>query len=93
MVVYLLDVMNTMCLVPLMMPLMVHHPHLYQPWQLDRCNPSFMHVYMLCAGRSTGVEQWCSVSKIVMMSMHVHSFWPGYTSPLITCAARAPGMR
>ena len=26
-----------MCLVPLMMLLMMHQPHLHQPWRLDRC--------------------------------------------------------
>ena len=27
------------CLMPLMMLLMVHQPHLYQPWRLDKCEP------------------------------------------------------
>ena len=34
------------CLVPKMMLLMMHQPHLHQPWRLDRCYPSshaFVH--------------------------------------------------
>ena len=27
-----------MSLVPCVMRLMTHHPHLHQPWRLDRCN-------------------------------------------------------
>ena len=30
------------CLVPWMMLLMMHQPHLHQPWRLDRCSP-FIH--------------------------------------------------
>ena len=46
-----------MCLVPLMMLLMMHQPHLHQPWRLDRCNPfihSFIgrpHLALTAAGR------------------------------------------
>ena len=28
------------CLVPLMMLLMMHQPHLHQPWRLDKCDLS-----------------------------------------------------
>ena len=27
----------SVCLVPLVALLMVHHPHVHQPWRLDRC--------------------------------------------------------
>ena len=30
-----------------MMLLMMHQPHLHQPWRLDRCNP-FIHSFIYC---------------------------------------------
>ena len=29
------------CLVPSMMLLVMHQPHLHEPWRLDRCNAHF----------------------------------------------------
>ena len=37
-----------MCLVPLKMLLMMHQPHLHQPWRLDRCNLLIMLDTYVC---------------------------------------------
>ena len=45
-----------MCLVPLMVPLMIHEPDLRQPWRLHRCFRSF-HSFMAQASAAAHAQQ------------------------------------
>ena len=36
--------------------LMMHQPHLHQPWRLDRCNP-FIHSLAFVRGRCIGLKK------------------------------------
>ena len=40
-----------------MMFLMMHQPHLHQPWRLDRCNP-FIHSFLTTCSSGTSRSWW-----------------------------------
>ena len=55
-----------------MMFLMMHQPHLHQPWRLDRCNP-FIHSFLLRfrIGAQPAGWVWAAASAPLMPSVSV----------------------
>ena len=65
------------CLVPFMMLLMMHQPHLHRPWRLNRCNPPmslllFSAWFVLPRSATSPSHSSRGSVTISLMHMHVH---------------------